>query len=435
MSRHPKVVPWRTEGEISLLRDWFYSSDGKERALSRVKAYQTRGQVPQSIESTANLVSAVLNDNDGNDSYSVRLGYSMAIVRFVNGMLDPYQKSREAISMYTLAKFAGLPSFFVELRHVATHEGLPSLELLREGARRAIDWLWDNFWSLNRHDTAAAESEYAEYSQRRETVKELMRQWRRMRRSDPTKEIKPGDGSTEGQQYWKMVKEIQNALQKDETAFMDTLYTMNVLIPTGKDGRVKKGALDPSIRLFDPLLDALNSDGFVDRLARYGLDMVNTQPGPFDWTPKEYREEQEDEQDTSNKDYYNSVIHWIKHFITLRNKRGSKPWLDDAESFIELCLDSPRPWNREILQHYVDNVPSASNRIKTLVQDMSNQIGFEQSSSTNQNKRKVEEIEVEVNSFSKRLRQQQGQTINETSNEADDWFVCQNWSPRPIGVL
>ncbi|KAA8916002.1 hypothetical protein TRICI_001817 [Trichomonascus ciferrii] len=432
MSRHPKVVPWRSEGEISLLRDWFYSNDCRERALSRVKAYQTRGPVPQSIETTANLVSAVLNDNERNDSYSVRLGYSMAIVRFVNGMLDPYQKSREAISMYTLAKFANLPSFFVELRHVATHEGLPSLELLREGTRRAIDWLWDNFWSLNSHDTAAAEMESAEYNIRRETVKELMRQWRRMRRSDPTKEVKPGDGSTDGQQYWKLVKEIQNALQKDEIAFMDTLYTMNVLIPTGKDGSVKKSALDPSIRLFDPLLDALNNDGFVDRLARYGLDMVDAQPGPFDWTPKEYREEQEEEQETSNKDYYSSIVHWIKHFITPRNKRGSKPWLDDADSLIEHCLESPRPWNVEILQHYVDKVPSANNRVKTLVQDMANQINFE---STNSNKRKVEEIEAEVNSFSKRLRKEQDQTINDTPNEADDWSVCQNWSPRPIGVL
>lgn len=320
MSRHPKVVPWRSEGEISSLRDWFYSNNSRQRALSRVKAYQTRGQVPQSIESTANLVSAVLNDNDENDSYSVRLGYSMAIVRFVNGMLDPYQKSREAISMYTLAKFAGLPSFFVELRHVATHESLPSLELLREGGRRALSWLWDNFWSLNNRDTAA-ENEYTEYNQRREAVKELMRQWRRMRRTDPTKQIKAGDGSTEGQQYWKLVKEIQNALNKDEMAFMDTLYTMNVLIPTGKDGSVKKGALDPSIRLFDPLLDALNGDGFVDRLARYGLDLVNTQPGQFDWTPEEYKEEQEEEEGT-NKEYYNSVVHWIKHFITPQANGG-----------------------------------------------------------------------------------------------------------------
>lgn len=430
MSRHPKVVPWRSEGEISSLRDWFYSNNSRQRALSRVKAYQTRGQVPQSIESTANLVSAVLNDNDENDSYSVRLGYSMAIVRFVNGMLDPYQKSREAISMYTLAKFAGLPSFFVELRHVATHESLPSLELLREGGRRALSWLWDNFWSLNNRDTAA-ENEYTEYNQRREAVKELMRQWRRMRRTDPTKQIKAGDGSTEGQQYWKLVKEIQNALNKDEMAFMDTLYTMNVLIPTGKDGSVKKGALDPSIRLFDPLLDALNGDGFVDRLARYGLDLVNTQPGQFDWTPEEYKEEQEEEEGT-NKEYYNSVVHWIKHFITPPSKRGSKPWLD-VEPFIELCLESPRPWNVDILQHYVGSVPSANTRIKNLAKDMSNQVLFEP---TPTNKRKVEEIEREVNTFSKRLRKEQGQTINENiSNDADDWSVCQNWSSRPIGVL
>jgi ribosomal biogenesis protein LAS1 len=30
----------------------------------------------------------------------------------------------------------GLPSWFVELRHAATHEDLPSIDLLREAARQ-----------------------------------------------------------------------------------------------------------------------------------------------------------------------------------------------------------------------------------------------------------------------------------------------------------
>lgn len=50
------------------------------------------------------------------------------------------------MSMYDVAKSVGLPATFVELRHQATHEQLPSLIRLRAAARKALDWIWDYYW-------------------------------------------------------------------------------------------------------------------------------------------------------------------------------------------------------------------------------------------------------------------------------------------------
>lgn len=54
---------------------------------------------------------------------------------FVNGLVDPLQKSYYASSISNLAGQLGLPGFFVDLRHAATHEDLPTLAALRNGCR------------------------------------------------------------------------------------------------------------------------------------------------------------------------------------------------------------------------------------------------------------------------------------------------------------
>jgi ribosomal biogenesis protein LAS1 len=50
------------------------------------------------------------------------------------------------MSMYDVAKAVGLPATFVELRHQATHEQLPSLTRLRAAARKALEWIWEYYW-------------------------------------------------------------------------------------------------------------------------------------------------------------------------------------------------------------------------------------------------------------------------------------------------
>lgn len=64
----------------------------------------------------------------------------------VNGITDSQQKGRVAVSVASLATAAGLPRLLVDLRHEATHNELPSLQVLRLAAQQALAWLRTNYW-------------------------------------------------------------------------------------------------------------------------------------------------------------------------------------------------------------------------------------------------------------------------------------------------
>lgn len=66
----------------------------------------------------------------------IRQSYATAIIRLVNGLVDPLQLGAYARSIASIAQQLNLPPWLVELRHAATHEELPSLDVLREAARQ-----------------------------------------------------------------------------------------------------------------------------------------------------------------------------------------------------------------------------------------------------------------------------------------------------------
>ena len=74
-------------------------------------------------------------------SLLTRQAYAAALIRLVNGLVDPLQLGAYARSIASIAAQLGLPAWLVELRHAATHEDLPSLELLRRAAREVSIFL------------------------------------------------------------------------------------------------------------------------------------------------------------------------------------------------------------------------------------------------------------------------------------------------------
>ena len=80
----------------------------------------------------------------------LRLQYSLALVRFVNGVADSAQKSKVALSVASLASQAGIPKLLVDLRHESTHNELPSLSVLRIAAKQALQWLEGKYWEAQR---------------------------------------------------------------------------------------------------------------------------------------------------------------------------------------------------------------------------------------------------------------------------------------------
>lgn len=56
--------------------------------------------------------------------------------------------------MYSIAKTVGLPATYVELRHQATHEELPSLSKLRIATQKALRWIYDYYWIHLKEDVS-----------------------------------------------------------------------------------------------------------------------------------------------------------------------------------------------------------------------------------------------------------------------------------------
>ncbi|KAG5356191.1 Pre-rRNA-processing protein [Yarrowia sp. B02] len=183
----PTVTPWRIPAEFLELKNWFFPelSDpeaavaSKQRAIARTKAYMVRGNVPHAVECTGMLISAQIEDSPTANAISTRLAMSTALIRFVNGMIDPHQKGSYVMPMQMIAREIGLPVFLVDLRHTCTHETLPSLRELRAGVDEAVQWLYSQYWSVQNSETnetsQAADSE---------EIKEIFRQWRRLYRDN-----------------------------------------------------------------------------------------------------------------------------------------------------------------------------------------------------------------------------------------------------------
>ncbi|KAL2075660.1 hypothetical protein VTL71DRAFT_603 [Oculimacula yallundae] len=149
------ITPWRNASELLSVREnlyWALTDTGKKgrderrHAVAKVSVWMQRGNCPHLVESTAILTAAILNDVPGNATYCVRAAYAAAFCRFVTGLLDGHQTKNRKLSMYSIAKTIGLPATYVELRHQATHEELPSLSKLRTATQKALHWIWDYYW-------------------------------------------------------------------------------------------------------------------------------------------------------------------------------------------------------------------------------------------------------------------------------------------------
>ncbi|KAJ7042614.1 Las1-domain-containing protein [Mycena alexandri] len=151
--RLPRRVPWSSITELDQLCSWIFTDESdlesKTKAINRLSAWRAITPLPHALESTLALLSALVQDASvvQPSSYlSLRHSYAAALIRLVNGLVDPLQLGAYARSIASIANQLGLPPWLVELRHAATHEDLPSLELLRQAARESMTWLLHNYF-------------------------------------------------------------------------------------------------------------------------------------------------------------------------------------------------------------------------------------------------------------------------------------------------
>lgn len=157
------------------------------------------------------------------------------VSRFVNGLLDPAQQSSLAISMHTLARNINLPVSFVEIRHAATHENLPSLAVLRMAASRALSWLWSNYWVWVGVSISETGNEEEPRDVNLSRSRLLLKQWRKLRRENPTRTIKTGEKIPGNEEALAIIKECMAMCSCVEglNGLIDAFLEEKALIPRG----------------------------------------------------------------------------------------------------------------------------------------------------------------------------------------------------------
>lgn len=288
----PKIVNYKYTSDLATLKDWFYNfdkSDNRQRAVDRVKSFQSRGKLPHGVECTALFTSLILSDPTTStksvkqyDSNVLQLSYSMALIRFVNGLLDPFQQGSYAISLHHLARNLGLPSFFVEIRHMGTHEQLPNLDILRIATGRAINWLYDHYWTAI-DDIITGDGKLEVSGEKKDVnvvslIEANLKTYKRIRKMDLEKIYDNNDTSEQGLRYWKAIRNLKHLLTKSDELSRILLMKNFLIYNNDKLAQEESGKKFKFngllIKLYKPLLDEIGPK-FKVKLLHVFLDYVN----------------------------------------------------------------------------------------------------------------------------------------------------------------
>lgn len=279
--------------------------------------------------------------------------------------------------MHTLARNLNLPASFVEIRHAATHEALPSLSVLRAVAVRALDWLWTNYWNVvgvaTPTDSVGVANERVQLLRARLALK----RWRQLRRDNPLRELKQGDSSPEGREVFGIIKECV-VICKDEEgreALVDAFLEERALIPAGKKyvnifstlpglsltGAEPSGAelsdtdrtyrksplMSGAIHLWLPLLEAIDPsiNGFADHLLTSMLDIFTySQESPTRSTGSPVT-------NIYSSEFIEAILTWLQALTSTYTSSGSQITFGshssspaDLDELVKQCVLRPTEW-------------------------------------------------------------------------------------------
>ncbi|KAK9766447.1 rRNA-processing protein las1 [Basidiobolus ranarum] len=368
----PRVVPWTSNEEYEQVYSWLYAEAPdfhlRELGVKRVKAWKSRGRVPQAIETTAGFVEISLRDyfESGRiSSHELRLMYTMVFIRFVNGLVDAEQNKQFAQSVAGLADKLNLPAWFVDLRHAGTHENLPSLQTLRTGCQQALQWLNDNYWSVKKTYPDCI----TEIREQLSTYKDLGKQFSK----DPKRTMNPNADNSPSQ---KALREIISLNDPDTLKLMliPVLLENGFLVPTGKKKRSTLPELNLSqdlLALWTPLFQRFDGTwkSFGDDLVAGILDQFD-----YDETPFKISGISDPTQDENTKranrstSYLLTLTAWLKHFVksyyTKEDVLLSSLQMDDL---LEGCLRKPTVYTRNVLLTVVEYDPELGKRLSPFI--------------------------------------------------------------------
>ncbi|KAF8438233.1 Las1-like-domain-containing protein [Terfezia claveryi] len=392
--------------------------------------------------------------------------------------------------MHTLARNLNLPSSFVEIRHAATHENLPSLAVLRTAASRALGWLWSNYWVWV--GATPIDEVNPEVDVNLSRARLLLKQWRKLRRENPTREIKEGENVPESREALAIIRDCVGMCGTTEglDGVVDAFLEEKALIPSGKkkSSSLMKGAFLLWLPLLEPL-DA-SAPSFAEQLIGSMLEILKTIP--MDYALDELKSGStvpflaSSPPVLEDRGFNKALVAWIKQFTgastACKFGRTTSPETGDAtldvDSLAKQCIFKPNEWTLDILAHILKCHPALNSKYSVLASIAQTQASLaieashkdiegkvSKKSKTNRTTRALQDIEDELLQFEEklasldsqmeewmqgryRLREGQNQNgekqdmaIDGQKGENDD---CGNhkwtkypgvWTARPIGVL
>lgn len=132
---------WKTWDEWFDVFHLLFSEDEKDilKGCAKVSAWMAKQPIPVAIEVTGELQSE-LHGKKNVDALS------LAIIRFINGVVEPYKDTNISSSIQNVCEQCKIPDHIITIRHMATHGKMPTYEFAVVGAKSALAWLKENYW-------------------------------------------------------------------------------------------------------------------------------------------------------------------------------------------------------------------------------------------------------------------------------------------------
>lgn len=239
-------MPFFNQAEFEYVYSCIKDTSNWPAAINRINAWRTRGKLSPSIDSTCSLMEALTSSTSHNNERRV---LSMAFIRFFNSLVDQGQTGKFAQSVSAIAETLGLPGWFVDLRHAATHDYLPCLPVLVNGCTQALEWLTVNYWQKMMVNAATAVEE--------RDVDAVLKKYKDDRRI----EIKAKDNTKRASVSIRALDSAIWSKSLTRSALVSNIVGMGYLIPSSKSQRAGADFELPStsLDLWGPLLERIDS--------------------------------------------------------------------------------------------------------------------------------------------------------------------------------
>ncbi|XP_028803961.1 uncharacterized protein LOC114759030 [Neltuma alba] len=464
-----RLVPWLNWDEWVLVKDSLFSDspDSIAFALKRISAWESRGCLPAAIEATASIIEIQQMDpyfrvdddqcNDNSHSLSEKMLahlYCMTIIRLVNGVIEKTRKKEEK-SIAVAAEEIGIPRTLIDIRHEASHRGLPSLQLLHSASVKALDWLKSYYWEPQ---TKAIPFEGDGNAKARKKIKSKFQELSSYLKSNQSPQSNSPilDGKRSKKQVSKILKSLVQLYSSYSSEIVDALleYLLKALSSSELVEHATHASLGPTINIILANWKVVirkfwdKEPELLVNLLKEVLIMIETQEA------MKYEEEIQcigtsRREGFCQIDLLASLFEWV---VGILNKVPSAKANVPKSVLLELvrkCLRILPPSNKQLmdsallLAKLMDDSSLMEKVEKLSHVILSNSVITNDESSLPMASVNFLQMEEEIRQAARKLESfKQRVTKSKTSSSMDcltdeprTWALAKEWNPCPIGML